>query len=123
VTGANALGGGRGQAFARLGTRVTVLEVLERIAPFEEPEVSAALAEALAAEGMTIVTGAQVTHVERLPGRPERRIGFRRNGVDEVLEVDEVLVATGRRPHTAGLGLERAGAATDARGAAVADAT
>jgi mercuric reductase len=123
VIGGNAIGLELGQAFARLGTRVTVLEVLDRIAPFEEPEVSAALAEALAAEGMTIVTGARVTHVERLPGRPERRVGFRRNGVDEVLEVDEVLVATGRRPNTAGLGLERAGITTDHRGAVVVDAT
>jgi mercuric reductase len=122
VIGGNAIGLELGQAFARLGTRVTVLEVLDRIAPFEEPEVSAALAQALTDEGMTIVTDAHITRVERLPGRPERRIGFRINGAEHRLEADEVLVATGRRPNTAGLGLERAGIATDHRGAVVVDA-
>ncbi|MER3419645.1 MAG: mercury(II) reductase, partial [Chloroflexota bacterium] len=123
VIGGNAIGLELGQAFARLGVHVTVLEVLDRIAPFEEPEVSAALAQALTDEGMTVITGAHITRVERLPGRPERRLSFQVDGAERQIEVDEVLVATGRRPNSAELGLERAGIATDDRGAVVVDAT
>jgi mercuric reductase len=122
VIGGNAIGLELGQLFARLGSRVTVLEVLDRIAPFEEPEVSAALREALEDEGIEVVTGAQITQVAR--DRAARRLHVRTgDGREHDLAADAVLVATGRRPNTAGLGLEHAGVATDARGAVVVDGT
>ncbi len=121
VVGGNAIGLELGQAFARLGTRVTVLEVLDRIAPFEEPEVSTALARALADEGIEIITGATISRVERDAGRAGRRLSFTVGGAERRIVVDEVLLATGRRPNTAGLGLERAGIRTDDRGAVVVD--
>ena len=120
VIGANAVGLELGQFFLHLGSAVTFLDVADRIAPFEEPEVSQALAGVLAGQGATVHAPAQVLAVER--GGDVRRIRVAVDGTETVIDADAVLVATGRRPNTAGLGLEAAGVATDARGAVVADA-
>jgi mercuric reductase len=122
VIGGNAIGLEVGQIFARLGTKVTVLEVLDRIAPFEEPEVSEALHAALAEEGIGIVTGAQITGVAHDAGSDQRRLTYHAHGHEHQLAVAQVLVATGRRPNTAELNLTQAGIATDERGAVVVDA-
>jgi mercuric reductase len=121
VIGGNAIGLEMGQLFARLGTKVTVLEVLDRIAPFEEPELSEELRRAFVDEGIEVVTSAQITRVDRDTNHARRRIVFNAGGTEQHIAVDEVLVATGRRPHTVGLGLERAGIATDSRGAVAVD--
>jgi pyruvate/2-oxoglutarate dehydrogenase complex dihydrolipoamide dehydrogenase (E3) component len=60
VLGAGSVGLELGQAFARLGAQVTFLELAQRIAPYEEPEISAALADILTAGGARIVTGATI---------------------------------------------------------------
>ncbi len=119
VIGGNAIGLELGQYFARLGSRVTVTEVLPRIAPFEEPEISETLTEALEAEGVAVLAGATVTSVARDGER--RLLQVIAGGERRTLEVDQVLVATGRRPNTADLALEAAGVALDERGAIVAD--
>jgi mercuric reductase len=120
VIGASAVGLELGQFFGHLGSAVTFLEVADRIAPFEEPEVSEALTNVLRGQGATIHAGAQVLAVER--NSDVRRIRATVNGAETVIEADEVLVATGRRPSTAGLGLDVAGVAVDARGAVLTDA-
>jgi mercuric reductase len=122
VIGANAIGLELGQYFRHLGSRVVLLELLPRVAPFEEPEVSQALTEALAREGMEIVPAAQITRVAAQPnGR--KVVQATVEGQTRRWEVTHILVATGRRPNTAGLGLDRAGIATDRRGAVVVDDT
>src|SRR5262249_46323911 len=73
----------------------------------------------LTAEGIEIVTGAKISRVERDPGRAGRRLSFTVGDDERSIAVDEVLVATGRRPNTAGLGLERAGIRTDDRGSVI----
>ncbi len=123
VIGGNAIGLEVGQLFARLGTRVTILEVLDRIAPFEEPEVSEQLRQALTDEGLTVITGAQIARVDAPTGDGQRRLVYRVSGEERQLVVEQVLVATGRRPNTADLDLAQAGIATDARGAVVVDAS
>ena len=69
VIGGNAVGLELGQLFTRLGTRVTIVEALDRLAPFDEPEISAAMAAmgdiASGDEGTGVVTGATVTGVRR----------------------------------------------------------
>lgn len=119
VIGANAIGLELGQFFLHLGSEVTFLDIAERIAPFEEPEVSAALAEVLTAQGATIHTGAQLQAVSRSDGHVDVRV--RVGGRDFDLVADEILVATGRRPNTDGLDLDAAGVKLDARGAIVVD--
>jgi mercuric reductase len=119
VIGANAIGLELGQFFLHVGTEVIFVDVAERIAPFEEPEVSEALASVLVAQGAAIHTGAQVHGVTRTAGQIEVtvRVGERQL----VLAGDEVLVATGRRPNTEGLGLDAAGVTLDGRGALIVD--
>ncbi len=119
VIGASAVGLELGQFFGHLGSAVTFLEVADRIAPFEEPEVSLALTEVLRGQGATIHAPAQVLAVER--DGDARRVRASVDGTETVIDADEILVATRRRPNTAGLGLDAAGVATDTRGAVVTD--
>ncbi len=119
VIGASAVGLELGQFFLHLGSAVTFLEAADRIAPAEEPEVSAALAGVLRGQGAAVLTGARIVAVERAGAA--RRIRFVADGTETAIEADEVLVATGRRPNTDGLGLDAAGVAVDNRGAVVTD--
>lgn len=114
LIGAGAIGLELGQAFARFGVQVTVVEALDWILPAEDPDLSKALAHALEEEGIEIHTGVTVTGASRdsrgVTLRIEDGSGSRE------LTADEVLVATGRRANTEGLGLAEAGVETDARG-------
>lgn len=114
VIGANAVGLELAQVFARAGVAVTVLEALPRIVPFEEPEISEALQRYLEEEGMAFRTGVRITRVERAEGR--YRVTFEREGQVEVLSAEQLLVATGRRANTAGLGLEAVGISLGPKG-------
>ncbi len=69
VLGAGAVGLELAQLFARLGSHVTVVEALGRLAPFEEPEVSQAIAQVLADEGIAVHTATTVTAVRRDQGQ------------------------------------------------------
>jgi mercuric reductase len=120
------LGGGAialelGQLFARLGTRVTVLTRGSQLLPGVEPELAQALAELLQAEGLRLLTGVQVQAVA--PGSSGVVVTLQRAGRTETLEAEQLLVATGRRPNTDRLGLERAGVALEADGAVRVDRT
>ncbi|HLI45543.1 MAG TPA: mercury(II) reductase [Acidimicrobiales bacterium] len=119
VIGANAIGLELGQFFLHVGAEVTFVDVAERIAPFEEPEISEALEAALRAEGARIHTSAQVVSVRRTTDHVEVVIEVEGRRIE--LVADELLVATGRRPNTEGLGLEKAGVELDGRGALVVD--
>lgn len=115
VIGANAIGLEMGQLFLHLGTKVTFIEAVDRVAPFEEPEISAAFDEVLRGEGADVHTGVSVIRVERAGER--RVVVLEASGAERRIECDQVLVATGRRPNTRGLGLERAGVELTERGA------
>jgi len=114
VIGASAVGLELAQTYLRAGTHVTVLEALPRIVPMEEPEVGQALRRYLEEEGMVIRPGVRITHVERVGGR--YRVTFTEGQGEEVVEAEQVLVATGRRPNTAGLGLEEVGVEVGPKG-------
>lgn len=115
VLGGGSIGLELGQALARFGVRVTVVEAADRLLPMEETDISRALAGALRAEGIEVYTGATVTSVERTDGGVRVELSSQGNG-GSVLKGERILVATGRRPNTEGLGLESAGVHTDARG-------
>jgi mercuric reductase len=119
VIGANAVGLEMGQLFLHLGSRVTFLEALPRITPTEEPETSAALRAVFEDAGATVATGVRITRVAR-EGR-RRRVTFEHEGVERTLEADHILVATGRRPNSADLGLERTGVEVTELGAVKVD--
>lgn len=115
VIGANAVGLELAQLFARADTRVTVLEVLPRIAPFEDAAVSSALAEYLTEEGLSIHTGVNIKRVTKSNGVYDLRAV--ENCIQRTFRAEQLLVATGRRPNTAGFGLEEAGVELGERGA------
>ncbi|MGH3452327.1 MAG: mercury(II) reductase [Haloechinothrix sp.] len=119
VIGDNAIGLELGQLFLHLGSRVTFVEMLDHIAPFEEPELSTALAEHLTSLGARILTAATITMAGRTGER--RWLDVTVDGTTQRVEADQLLVATGRRARTAGLGLEAAGVETDSRGHIVVD--
>lgn len=121
VIGANAIGLEMGQLFSHLGARVSFLEALDRIAPFEEPEISAAFERILEDEGAQVLTGVTVTGVERDGDR--RIVTFQKGTSSLQLDAQEILVATGRRPNTDGMGLDLAGVELDGRGAIRVDDT
>lgn len=119
VLGANAVGLELAQIFARAGVAVTVVELLDRIAPFEDEDVSQELARHLREEGIVFLTGASTQEVARDADGYRLRVRVRDEEV--TLEAEQLLVATGRRPNIANLGLDAAGVEVDRRGAIVVD--
>jgi pyruvate/2-oxoglutarate dehydrogenase complex dihydrolipoamide dehydrogenase (E3) component len=110
VLGGGATGCELAQAFRRLGSEVTIIEVLDRLLPGEEPEASAAVADALAAEGIRLQVGRRLVRVEAMEGKGAARLHLEG---DATVVIDRVLVAAGRRGAIGGLGLEAAGVSTD----------
>jgi pyruvate/2-oxoglutarate dehydrogenase complex dihydrolipoamide dehydrogenase (E3) component len=108
------LGGGPvecelGQAFARLGSEVTVIEAADRLVPREEPRGGTALSTALSAEGVRVLTSATVTKVAGRTGDIELTVSGPAGST--TVTADRILVATGRSPRTHHLGLDAAGGA------------
>jgi pyruvate/2-oxoglutarate dehydrogenase complex dihydrolipoamide dehydrogenase (E3) component len=118
VLGCGPIGAEMGQAFARLGTDVTVIEAGDQILTNEEPEASEVLAQVFAEEGIDVRTGTTVRSVEVNGGRT--RLHVDRGGA---VDVDRVLVAVGRTAATSGMGLEDVGVELDERGFVRTDAT
>ena len=107
VLGGGAIGVEMAQAFKRLGSEtVVVLEGAERLLAREEPFAGEELRAAFEAEGITVVTEARMTAARRV-GRDGPVVATVADGRE--FTGDEILVAVGRRPATAGIGVERAG--------------
>ncbi len=106
VIGGSAVGLELAQMFSRLGVEVTVLEALPRIVPAEDSEIGEALKRYLDEEGMQILPGAEI---ERVEFRDAYRVTFSRGGERRTAEAEQLLVATGRRANTGGLGLGNLG--------------
>lgn len=119
VVGASAVGLELAQMFSRLGVRVTVLEAAPRLVPAEDPAIGDALGGYLRDEGLTIHTGVAITSVNRNGGR--HAVAFNDAASARHVEADQLLIATGRRPNTAGFGLETAGVTVGRRGEVVAN--
>jgi mercuric reductase len=119
VVGGNAVGLEQAQLFARLGVEVTVIEALERIAPFEEPEISLALADVFASEGVKVRTGTTSTRVQRDGTGYTVTAEHDRTAIR--LHAEQLLMATGRRPVTAHLNLDQVGVKTGSRGEVAVD--
>ena len=120
VIGGNAIGLEMAQLFTDLGSKVTIIEALERIAPFQEPEISQHLQDIFVQRGMRVLTSATISNVKRLPGLKSLSIE-QTDGRILTVDAEEILIATGRRPNTSGLGLEGVGVATGAKGEVVVD--
>ena len=122
MIGAGVIGLELGSVYARLGTEVTVLEYLDHVTPGMDGEVQKSFQRLLKKQGMTFVMGAAVQSVEALKTKAKLRYKLRKDDSEETLDADVVLVATGRRPYTDGLGLDALGVETTERGQIKTDA-
>ena len=114
VLGGGPLGLEFAQMFHHLGTKITVVERMERILPFEEPEISVELRRALEEEGISIHTSAEVKKVRKENGC--KVVAVKVEGHEVEFKSEEILVAAGITPKTKDMGLEKANVETDARG-------
>jgi pyruvate/2-oxoglutarate dehydrogenase complex dihydrolipoamide dehydrogenase (E3) component len=111
VLGGGSIGCELGQAFARLGSKVTIVEAEPNLLPREDPHAAALLLAALAEDGVAVNNGSPVAEFERTERGWHARLAS-----GSRIPFDRVLVAVGRTPRTAGLGLEHAGVSLDERG-------
>ena len=116
VIGAGVIGLELGSVYARLGTEVTVVEYLDAITPGMDGEVAKAFQRILAKQGLKFILGAAVQGVDTAKSGATVRYKLRKDDSEASLKADVVLVATGRRPYTAGLGLEALGVEMEPRG-------
>jgi pyruvate/2-oxoglutarate dehydrogenase complex dihydrolipoamide dehydrogenase (E3) component len=113
VIGAGPIGCEIAQAFARLGSRVTLVEVAKQVLIREDPEAAAIVQDALVRDGVELVLDANVARVERRGGVRVLHVAVA--GSTRELAVDEILVGIGRAPNVEGIGLEAVGVAFDAK--------
>lgn len=116
VVGGGVIGLELGSVWARLGAKVTVVEFLDKILGPMDGEASKQLQRQLEKQGLQFKLGAKVTGVEK--AKKGAKVTFEpvKGGEAATIDADVVLIATGRRPYTDGLGLDTAGVALDSRG-------
>ncbi len=114
VVGAGAVGLEWGDIFHELGTHITVLEMLERVIPPADAEVSREMGKILQKKGFDLLLGVRVLGFEQAAGGLSVRYA-KSDGSEGTVEADVVLVATGRWPNTENLGLENIGIALERR--------
>ncbi|WP_295965896.1 dihydrolipoyl dehydrogenase [uncultured Bartonella sp.] len=116
VVGAGVIGSELGSVWSRLGAKVTVVEFLDKVLGPMDGEVSKQFQKLMEKQGIEYKLGAKVTGVEKTASGAKVTFEPVKGGSAETLEADIVLVATGRRPYTEGLGLKEAGVTLDERG-------
>lgn len=118
VIGGGYIGLELGSVWLRLGAKVTVVEMLDKMLPGSDQEVTDALLKSLLKQGMTIHAGTKVVSMGKQNGHVELKLEGK---VEETLTCDKVLVAAGRKPCTDGLALEEAGVKLDKTGRIIVD--
>jgi pyruvate/2-oxoglutarate dehydrogenase complex dihydrolipoamide dehydrogenase (E3) component len=119
VVGGGPIGCELAQAFRRLGSEVTLIEMGAQFLPREDPDAARILLESFERDGLRVLLETSFARVEKAPGG--KRLLLSRGGRSETLEVDEILVGVGRAPNVEGLGLETVGVRHGARGVEVDD--
>src|ERR1700736_6459808 len=116
IVGAGVIGLELGSVWHRLGSKVTVVEFLDRILPGMDGEVAKQFERILEKQGFAFKLGAKVSGVDTSGKTLIAKVEPATGGNAETLEADVVLVCIGRVPYTEGLGLKEAGVALDNRG-------
>ncbi len=114
IIGAGAIGLEFAQAFNRLGIETYIVEVMDRVIPSTEPELSEMLTARLRDEGVNIFLKSRVSKISKVDGSINVEV-IGHYGKKNI-SVDKLMVATGRKPNTEGLGLENIGVDLDGRG-------
>jgi len=116
VIGAGVIGLELGSVYQRLGSEVTVIEFLDHITPGMDSEIAKTLARTLKKQGIKFIMNAAVQKVEATKTKAKLTYEGRKKGNIETLDADVVLVATGRKPFTDGLGFTELGGKMTDRG-------
>ncbi|MDI9639821.1 dihydrolipoyl dehydrogenase [Kamptonema cortianum] len=115
VIGGGYIGLEMGSVWNRLGSKVTVVEFMDRLVPATDHEMGAALMKALTKQGINFKLSTKVTGIKEEKNKLVLNLEDASGG-KENLEANTVLVATGRKPYTHGLGLEKIGVALNEKG-------
>ena len=121
VIGAGVIGLELGSVWSRLGTKVTVIEYLDRILPGMDNEIAKESQKILTKQGLTFKLASKVTSAKPSSKGVDLTVEPAAGGAAETLKADIVLVAVGRKPFVEGLGLIEAGVALDERGRVITD--
>ncbi|WP_171130908.1 MULTISPECIES: dihydrolipoyl dehydrogenase [unclassified Ruegeria] len=116
VIGAGVIGLELGSVYSRLGAEVTVIEYLKEITPGMDPEVQKTFQRILKKQGLTFVMGAAVQKTEATKTKAKVTYKLLKDDSEHVIDADTVLVATGRKPYSDGLGLDALGVEMTPRG-------
>ena len=116
VIGAGVIGLEMGSVYARLGAEVTVVEFLDHVTPGMDAEVSKVFARTLKKQGLKFILGAAVQSVSTTKTKAKVTYKLLKKDTEATLDADVVLVATGRKPFTDGLGLDALGVEISPRG-------
>ena len=119
IIGAGPIGCELAQAFGRLGSHVTALEMLPQVLGREDADAAAIVERRLRAEGVDVVLGARITRVERRGA--EIVVSYDIGGAARTVACDAVVIGAGRAPNVDGIGLEAAGVAYGRDGITVDD--
>ncbi len=119
IVGAGAVGLEFATVWNAYGSEVTLVEMLSRVAPLEDEEVSKELAKAFTKRGIRVLVNSRVEAIEVLKTKVKASVSGQ--GGQQTLDAEQVLVAVGFKPNTTGLGLESAGVAVDERGMVLID--
>jgi dihydrolipoyl dehydrogenase len=111
IVGSGAVGVEFASIFKSFDTDVTILEMLPRMVPLEDEEVSKELARSYRKRGINFFAGAKVEKVEKTKAGVS--VTFSANGNQQKLEAEKILIAIGRKPYTDGVGLEKTKVQTD----------
>ncbi len=115
VVGAGAIGMEFADVYAAFGTRVTIIEALDRVLPLEDRDCSAVVEKSYRKRGMEVYTGARLEKAEVGKGGVKLTVKTAK-GETKVIEAERVLSAIGRAPNTEDVGLEAAGVKLTERG-------
>jgi dihydrolipoamide dehydrogenase len=116
IIGAGVIGLELGSVYARLGSKITVVEYLDRILPGMDLDVAKNFQRLLQKQGFAFKLSSKVTQAKKSTSGVTLQIEPAAGGVAETLSADAVLVAVGRAPFTEGLGCDEAGIKRDAKG-------
>ncbi|RME89767.1 MAG: dihydrolipoyl dehydrogenase [Anaerolineae bacterium] len=114
IIGAGAIGVEFATIWSAYGAQVTLVEMMPRVLPLEDEEVSTELGKALVKRGINVLTGHRVESIQRL--KDGVKVTVSAEGEEKVLEADQALVAIGFRPNSSGLGLDEVGVKVNERG-------
>ena len=121
VIGAGPIGCEMAQTFARMGSDVTLLDMMPQVLPREDPEAAELLQGVLERDGVRLGLGASISRVDAEGDGDTKVVRYEKDGDAREARCDALLISTGRAPNVEGLGLEAAGVEYDRKGVVVDD--